>query len=345
MIGAPWYEPILRALGTVLAFLYDLVPNYGVAIILLTLGIRLLLLPLAIKQIRSMHAMQALQPKLKALQQKHKGNRQKLSEEQMKLYKEHGASPFGGCLPLILQIPVLFALFAVLRFPGGLDRIPASSELRAAIETQQTDFLGANLLCSPSQAGGGVVELPPGERQRTDRPLDCGTGVPVRIPHYLLLAAMIGTTFYQTWQMQRASPTANPQQQLMGRIMPVFFGFIGFTFPAGLIVYWTTTNLVQIAQQHYMLPKKGEATTVAAGGGGDGARRPQKPAGGGGGSIAGGRRQSQGGGEQSAKRAGRRRTSGRRAGGGGTEGSEASPKAGNSGERQHGGSRKKRRKR
>jgi YidC/Oxa1 family membrane protein insertase len=275
MIGAPWYEPILTALGSVLAFLYDLIPNYGVAIILLTLGIRLLLLPLGIKQIRSMHAMQSLQPKMKAIQQKYKGNRPKLAEEQMKLYKEHGASPLGGCLPMLLQIPVLIALFAVLRFPNGFTRIPEGSELRSAIESQHTDFLGANLLCAPSQAGGGPVELQPGQVSPLELPLDCGSGFPVRIPFYLLLAAMIGTTFYQSWQMQRASPTANPQQQLMGRIMPVFFGFIGFTFPAGLIVYWTTTNLVQIGQQHFMLTKGGAGgAETGKSEAGDGGRKP-----------------------------------------------------------------------
>jgi YidC/Oxa1 family membrane protein insertase len=354
MIAAPWYEPFLRALGAVLAFLYDVVPNYGVAIILLTLGIRLLLLPLGIKQVRSMHAMQALQPKMKALQQKHKGNRQKLAEEQMKLYKEHGASPLGGCLPMLLQIPVLIALFAVLRFPGGVDRIPDSSGLRAAIDSRQTAFVGANLLCAPSQAGGGLVELPPG--QEGERPLNCGSGFPVRIPYYLLLAAMIGTTFYQSWQMQRASPTVNPQQQLMTRIMPVFFGFIGFTFPAGLIVYWTTTNLVQIGQQHFMLPKRTEGAEAGkAQATGNGGRKPARAAGGSAGADR--RRREQGTGERAARRrgqpgvgerTGRRRSQGsdgRRPpeGSGPQEGSQDSGK-GTAGER-HGRSRKKRRKR
>jgi YidC/Oxa1 family membrane protein insertase len=340
MIGAAWYEPILKGLGAVLAFLYDLIPNYGVAIILLTLGIRLMLLPLGIKQIRSMHSMQALQPKMKALQQKYKGNRQKLAEEQMKLYKEHGASPLGGCLPMVLQIPVLIALFAVLRFPNGFDRIPAGSELKTAIESQHTDFLGANLLCSPSQAGGGPVELQPGQVSRLDQPLNCGNGFPVRIPYFVLLAAMIGTTFYQSWQMQRASPTANPQQQLMGRIMPVFFGFIGFTFPAGLILYWTTTNLVQIGQQHFMLPKRtGTTETGKADAAGDGAKKASRPRTG---STERPRREL-GTGDRTAGR--RTRSGERRVRNPGEAGERAgSGEKGSAGER-HGRSRKKRRKR
>jgi YidC/Oxa1 family membrane protein insertase len=334
-------RPILDGLGAVLAFLYDLVPDYGVAIILLTLLIRLLLLPLGIKQIRSMHAMQALQPKVKALQQKYKGNRQKFAEEQMKLYRESGASPLGGCLPLLLQIPVLIALFAVLRFPNGLERIPAGSELRVAIESQNTEFLGANLLCAPRDAGKAVQV--PGER--LDRPLDCGGGFPVHVPYYLLLAAMIGTTFYQTWQMQRATPTKNPQQQLMGRIMPVFIGFIGWGFPAGLILYWTTTNLVQIGQQHFMLPKKGE---------GMGATEPPPPGDGerkkGKGRVAAPAprpvkdRGQASASERAARRRARSSGQGKQADGGGANPRPGAAEAARSGEG-HGRSRKKRRKR
>lgn len=339
MIGAAWYDPILNGLGAVLAFLYDLVPNYGVAIILLTLGIRLLLLPLGIKQIRSMHAMQALQPKVKALQQKYKGNRAKFAEEQMKLYRESGASPLGGCLPMLLQIPVLIALFAVLRFPNGLERIPAGSELRVAIESQHTEFVGANLLCAPRDAGKQVQLT--GENQ-LDRPLDCGGGFPVHVPYYLLLAAMIGTTFYQTWQMQRATPMKNPQQQLMGRIMPVVIGFVGWGFPAGLILYWTTTNLVQIGQQHFMLPKRPDAAGAADSAPGDGGRKVGKE-----GKRA-PRTERDSGQMTAAERAARRRA--RRAGGGKDgDGAGSNPRGGagesrGSGER-HGRSRKKRRKR
>jgi YidC/Oxa1 family membrane protein insertase len=339
VIGAAWYDPILNGLGAVLAFLYDLVPSYGVAIILLTLGIRLLLLPLGIKQIRSMHAMQALQPKVKALQQKYKGNRAKFAEEQMKLYRESGASPLGGCLPMLLQIPVLIALFAVLRFPNGLERIPVGSELRAAIESQHTEFVGANLLCAPRDAGQQVQLT--GDNQ-LDRPLDCGGGFPVHVPYYLLLAAMIGTTFYQTWQMQRATPVKNPQQQLMMRIMPLVIGFVGWGFPAGLILYWTTTNLVQIGQQHFMLPKRPDGADAADSAPGDGGRKvgkEGKPA---------PRTERASGQMSAAERAARRRA--RRAGGGKDgEGAGSNPRGGageprGSGER-HGRSRKKRRKR
>lgn len=213
------FQQLLDALGAVLAFLYDLVPNYGIAIILFTLGIRLLLLPLGIKQVRSMQAMQALQPKMKQLQQKYKGDRARMNEELMALYREHGVNPLSGCLPLLAQLPVLFALFAVLRFPTGMTHIPHSdtnpivshppdSALYVAIHEDRTFFLGANLLCSATQAGKQVSQAQVTQNQVPDAPpvLDCGTGWPSRIPYYVLALAMIGSTFYQQRQMQRASP-------------------------------------------------------------------------------------------------------------------------------------------
>jgi YidC/Oxa1 family membrane protein insertase len=232
---------------------------------------------LGIKQIRSMQAMQLVQPEMKKIQAKYKGrrdvqSRQKMQEETMRLYKEHGVNPLGGCLPMLLQIPVLITLFAVLQFPKGVTHIPHSnantvvgqpqdSRLYVDIAQQRTKFLGINLLCSPSQAGNRV-EIDPKSLGVPDAPksLDCGKGGLVRIPFYLLLALMIGTTYYQQRQMQKATPAQNPQQQMLTRIMPIFFGFIGLRFPASLIVYWTTTNLVQIAQQHFMLPKSAPGT-------------------------------------------------------------------------------------
>lgn len=272
------FHSLLDGIGWVLARIYDLVPNYGLAIILLTLMIRVLLLPLAVKQIRSMQAMQVIQPKVKEIQRKYKGkdaqSRQKMNQEVMKLYQEHGASPLSGCLPLLAQFPVLIALFAVLNFPKGLTHIPHSnptpmvqappdSRLYVDIIHQQTKFLGVNLLCSPREAGTPVDtkalrSTVPDLKQLTPTSLDCGTGGVVRIPYYLLLVLMIGTTFYQQRQMQRASPAGSQQQQqqMLARIMPLFFGFIGLGFPTGLILYWTTTNGVQIIQQHFMLTRR-----------------------------------------------------------------------------------------
>jgi YidC/Oxa1 family membrane protein insertase len=261
LVGVSWFQALLDGIGAIVAWLYDLIPNYGVAIIILTLGIRVLLLPLAVKQIRSMHAMQAVGPKQKEIQRKYKGNRQKIQEETMRLYKEEGVSPFGGCLPILAQFPVLIALFAVLSVPNGLPHVegmrsnPTKLHQDIRANASGVRFFGANLVCSASEAGRRVRVPAAKDGAYPAFTKDCGKGGPVRIPYFLFLAAMIATTYYQQRQMQRASPGQNQQQQMIMRIMPAFFGFIGFSFPAGLVVYWTTTNVVQIVQQHFMLPK------------------------------------------------------------------------------------------
>ncbi len=289
MIAVAWWQSLLDGLGAVLAFFYRYIPNYALAIIVLTLAIRVLLLPLAVKQIRSMQAMQAIQPKVKELQRKLKGNRERLNQEMMALYKEHGVNPLSGCLPILAQFPVLIALFAVLRFPSGLTHIPHSDSNHVVGQPQdsrlyvdlinqrpQIHFLGVNLVCSASQAGGTVnldqktVAAVPDLKGKP--PLDCGTGFPVRIPYYVLALLMIGTTYIQQRQMQQASPAGNQQQQALTKIMPILFGVWGFIFPAGLVVYWTTTNAVQIVQQRYMLAKQGSLAGTA-GPGGDGRRK------------------------------------------------------------------------
>src|SRR5947209_15827160 len=150
MIAVAWWQSLLNGLGWVLSHIYDGVHNYGLAIIILTLGIRLILLPLGLKQIRSMQAMQVLQPQIKSLQQKYKGNKQKLNEEMMKLYKERGVNPLAGCLPMLLQIPVLIALYSVLRFPQHPHHLPLNSHLYTKIQNSVTsthpgnpaDFVG-----------------------------------------------------------------------------------------------------------------------------------------------------------------------------------------------------------
>jgi YidC/Oxa1 family membrane protein insertase len=288
VIAVAWWQALLDGLSWLLAQLYDLVPSYGVAIILLTVGIRIILLPLGIKQIRSMHSMQALQPKVKALQTKYKGNKQKLNEETMKLYREHGVNPFSGCWPMLLQIPVLAALYSVLQYPQHPPHLPEESLLRERIERQLyvtgeeegTGFLGMNLLCSSLEAGQQRERVDQhqdavGTNRETLR-LDCGRGIPVRIPYYVLAAAMIFTTYYQQKQMQRASPPgASAQQQTLTRVMPLLFGVWGILFPAGLVLYWTTSNAWQIGQQHFILKARKEMEEEATKTGrGDGKRPP-----------------------------------------------------------------------
>ena len=307
---SPLFQTLLDGIGWILASLYDVIPNFGIAIIILTILIRVVLLPLGIKQIKSMQAMQAIQPKVKELQKRYKGNKEKAQQETMKLYREHGVNPLGGCLPLLLQFPLLVAMYAVVRPPSLLpvntdsgqpvpvvvvegqgrsayveqisgyeihnNHLPVDSELFKNVVTHQDlDFLWLNLQCSAAQAGT-AAQIVDTRRQAVEagKPLlsdtggelpnfqpisasreDCGNSAAQKIPYFLFLATMIGTTFFQQRQMQRASPpgASSSQQQVLLKVMPVMFGIFGFTFPSGLVVYWTTANFWQIGQQALLM--------------------------------------------------------------------------------------------
>ena len=293
---APW-QALLDALGWVVAQIYDFIPNYGVTIILLTVTIRLILLPLGIKQVRSMQHMQIVQPKIKQIQGKYKGNKQRQQEEIMKLYKEYGVNPFSGCWPVLLQFPILIAMYSVLRWPQHPIHVPADSGLYAAVSQQipetlppgdpngdaittqgQIDALdlpgptsGTNPCHTPASYSGihaGNPDATLAAKSPTGQdlayPVDCGSDVVDRIPYYVFAALMFATTFYQQRQMQKASPPgASSQQQALLKVMPVLFGVFGIFFPAGLVLYWTTSNAWQIGQQYFMLKSRPTAEQLA----------------------------------------------------------------------------------
>jgi YidC/Oxa1 family membrane protein insertase len=294
-IISPLFQALLNSIGWVLSGIYKYIPNYGVAIIILTVLLRLLVLPLGIKQIKSMGAMQAAAPRINEIKKKYKGNNQKIQEETMRLYKELGVNPLGGCLPLLLQFPILIAMYAVIRPPAMElttyqsktnsayavvnSHLPADQQLFINVLTHQdtTMFRGLNLQCSARDAGQPQVVIydvhrnpvkagfpiiregspvtSNGVQVKSEATYDCGSGGASKIPYFLLLLLMVGTTFYQQLQMQRVSPpgSASQQQQVLLRAMPLVFGFIGFSFPAALVLYWTVANLIQITQQWYLL--------------------------------------------------------------------------------------------
>ena len=265
------FQALLDAIGWLLARLYDLTGNFGFAIIILTIVFRIVLLPLGIKQIKSMQAMQALQPKIKEIQKKYKGNKQKIQEQTMKLYQEYGVNPLGGCLPLLLQFPILIAMYSVIRAPTPLpqdpdtpgvvqyhdNHLPEGSQLFIDVTQHNPDgmhFLFMNLQCS-AQTAGKTVPVLNTERKPSGDTLDCGDSGADRIPYFVMLAFMIATTFYSSRQTQKATPASaqNSQTQIITKVMPVMFGIFGFQFPAGLVLYWTVSNLFQIGQQAVML--------------------------------------------------------------------------------------------
>ena len=129
-------DPLFEAIGWLLALFYSVIPNLGVSIILLTFTIMLILFPLTAKQAKSMIAMQRVQPEIKKLQAKYKGDRQKLNEEMMKFYKENKINPLAGCLPLLVQLPIFFALFHVLRDPRSTSRTSVRAVRRRSAATR-----------------------------------------------------------------------------------------------------------------------------------------------------------------------------------------------------------------
>jgi YidC/Oxa1 family membrane protein insertase len=282
----------------VLAGFYALIPSYGAAIILLTLAVRILILPLSIKQTRMMresqNEMQRVQPQIKKLQAKYKDNRQKLNEEMMKVYKEHGVNPLAparGCLPLLLQMPVFIGLFYVVREPlkylgyraveqggqivgwnpigqvTGLMQTLQDSALARGLDTMPevlNRFLGLRLDCSAS----GIISPPaPGEAAHKLAET-CPQGIVAVLPYLLLVLLMGLTTWYQQQQMQASRDATDAQAQQMkmfARIMPPLLMFFTFSFPVGVVLYWLTTNVWTIAQQRIILKTVPPAGAVGAG--------------------------------------------------------------------------------
>jgi YidC/Oxa1 family membrane protein insertase len=253
------WNNLVDGMGAILAFLYSVVPNYGVAIIGLTVLVRLALFPLTAKQARSMQKMQQVQPEIKRLQAQFKDDRQKLNEEIMKFYKENKINPMAGCLPLLLQMPIFFALYRVLYKPHH--HMPTDSKLFHAIcgnldakacgtppnHPKGLSFLGLDLGKATSDVTGGFTDA---------------------LPYFLLIALVVITgylQFKQTQARQTNQSAANPQMAIMGKIFPAFFAFISYTLPSGVVLYFLVSNAWQIGQQALIF-RTMPAPAVAAGG-------------------------------------------------------------------------------
>ncbi len=204
-------------------FLYGFIPNYGVAIIILTILMKLLLWPLGTKSYKSMNEMKKLQPIMTEIREKYKGDKKRMNQEIMGLYKTYKINPMGGCLPMIAQIPVFFALYRM---------------LYEAIELRHAPFFGwINDLSAP------------------DRLFRFDFAVPFMEPPYgipVLTLVMGGTMFLQ--QKMTPSP-GDPSQAKMMMLMPVVFTFIFINFSSGLVLYWLINNILSISQQYYITKK------------------------------------------------------------------------------------------
>ena len=240
---------------------------WALAIIMLTVTLRLLLFPVFVKQIKTQRVMTELQPKIKALQAKHKGDRQTMNTELMKLYKEHNANPMAGCLPLIIQMPVFIALFQVLnqlrpKVVGGGDLLFPE---KFGITQGTAESLGrAKIFGAPIAA---AFNSP---RDLLDA-LNSSPGV-VKAVAVALIILMTGATFITTKQMMAKNVAQDSaqatQQKVLLYLMPAMLALFGFQFPIGVLLYWTTTNVWSFGQQHFILkriphPKKGDSGNAA----------------------------------------------------------------------------------
>lgn len=221
-----WFEAIAQPIFYLLSWLFKFTGNFGLAIIGLTIIIRLILFPIANKQFESMAKMRVVAPRMKALQEKYKDDKPRLQQEMMTLYKDEKVNPLAGCLPLIVQIPIFYALYKTLL---------VSTEMR-----HQPFYLWIKDLSAPDPLTPlnlfGAIDWQP--------PAIIAIGV---------LPLLLGVTM---WLQQRLNPTPlDPIQKQVFAIMPWMFMFIMAPFAAGLQLYWTVNNLVSIAQQAYMLRK------------------------------------------------------------------------------------------
>ena len=230
-----WNDILVGGLQSGLLGLYDLtdrmnVPSFGIAIIIFTIIVRLVLFPLSVTSLRSSRRMQLLSPRLKELQRQHKGDRQAMAQAQMELYKQHGVNPLMGCLPQLAQLPVLFALYWAIIGVTNDEVMLASLEMA---------FLWIPNLAEPD------VWLPP------------GVDLPFKLPGALALTA--GATQWVVQRMMMNRMTNDPQQQMIQNVMqfmPIMIVFFAMQFPAGLALYWVVSNIFSIGQQWVIMRDK-----------------------------------------------------------------------------------------
>lgn len=261
---------LYRAFGWLLNFIYSFVSNYGLSIILFTILTKVILFPLSLKQQKSMVKMQQVQPKLKEIQEKYKSDQQRQSEETMKLYKEHGVNPMGGCLPLLVQLPILLALYRVMYQPltymlgYGADKISElaqkfgiamdnarMAEIAVANAGKLIDFsfFGLDLSLNPSIMAPSLLWI-----------------IPITAALTTFLSSKVTTAMNKTAKKEEdakpkrvlsAEPSANKgntdstqsMTNSMNVMMPIMTLWITFTVPAALGLYWTMSNLISMVQQ------------------------------------------------------------------------------------------------
>jgi YidC/Oxa1 family membrane protein insertase len=242
------FQPIFHLFGWLLAFFYGIIPNYAVAITLLTIVIMGALTPFTVKSTKSMMAMQRLQPEIKKLQQKYKGaeNRQILNEELMRLYREEGVNPIGGCLPVLLQAPFLIILYSTIR---GLTYINPATQMAEPRYIPKTSQMYHDLVVSHGQMVAFGLDL-------SVKPLAHHASWIDAIPYLAMVAIAAGLQYFQMWQLnnrnRKTGQAIAPQQQMLQRIMPLaFIGFYLFV-QAAVVLYMIVSTIIRIITQDVM---------------------------------------------------------------------------------------------
>jgi YidC/Oxa1 family membrane protein insertase len=253
IVTANIFQPLIDVFEAIIKLFHNAGAPWGLSIILLTVAIRAIMIPLTVKQFHSMRALQTLQPQMKEIQKKYKEDKQRQQQEMMKFYKENNVNPLASCLPMVAQLPVFISLFYMLRKNLRGDICPAVQ--RAAnhgiLSTAHTVPCGAH-------HGAGFLFISDLTNKATGATL------------IILLALYVGTQLGSTLMM--STPTMDQNQKRLMMFMPLIFVFIFIRYPAGLLVYWITTNTWTMAQQFVIRRRLGPVPVapVSSGAGGSG---------------------------------------------------------------------------
>lgn len=216
--------------GTMLGVIYGFFKNYPVSIIILTIVVKTILIPLAVSQYRYTKNMNVIQPMMKELQEKYKNDKEALNVKMMELYKEHKVNPFSGCLPILIQLPIFIALFNTLKNPL---KFVFNGDTVLAAQALGQHFFWITDLSKPDFISN-VIPL---------------TGMLGSLPGILPILSAL-TTYWQMASMNKGTQQQNDQMKMMTQMMPIVILVTGYTMPAGLMIYWTVSNIYQIVQQH-----------------------------------------------------------------------------------------------
>ena len=260
--GVSWVLLQFHTLFTALGMNPDGGWTWVLSIVFLVILIRIILIPLFVKQIKAQRNLQVIQPQIKEIQKKYAGDRERQSAEMMKLYRETGTNPLASCLPIILQAPIFFALFGVLQgiaqyTPGSADHgAPPGFTDAAASSAHNASIFGAPLY-------GYLM----GAIREPQNLANFSVGATIALSIILIIAMTITSFMTQRQMILKNSAPGNPmvrQQKILMYVFPIIFAVGGINFPIGVLIYWFTTNLWTMGQQFYVIRNNPQPGTPAA---------------------------------------------------------------------------------